>query len=152
MGASWPFFRFCHFYFYNGLCVGLNHICLHSSTNPSLPWQSFLFSSQPNVIMSLLLFNAGKCTASLLLSRARVHSKFTLNVSACRLHFYKWHKCQFSASCGATQEVLFIVCARARAPLVRWNGGRERERERCGKMRMFHSEFSLVKVYVCRLC
>lgn len=80
--------------------------------------------------MSLLLFNAGKCTASLLLSRARVHSKFTLNVSACRLHFYKWHKCQFSASCGATQEVLFIVCARARAPLVRWNGGREREREK----------------------
>lgn len=112
----------------------------------------FLFSSQPNVIMSLLLFNTGKCTASLLLSRARVHSKFTLNVSACRLHFYKWHKCQFSASCGATQEVLFIVCARARAPLVRWNGGRERERERCGKMRMFHSEFSLVKVYVYRLC
>lgn len=35
--------------------------------------------------------------------RCPVHPKFSLNVSVCRLHFYKWRKCQFS-ECGVTRS------------------------------------------------
>lgn len=128
LGAGWlVFFSVIHlpsliFSFLLLPLYALGSITFACILRPILHFHGILFAFFLSVIMSLLLFNAGKWTTSLLLSRVR--SKFTLNVSACRLHFYKWHKCQFSASCGVTQEVLFIVCARA--PLVRCAIGRDR--------------------------